>query len=62
MYCKRALRSGVRNMAEYHPIYTIVLPAEMALVLAEWEEVLASEELAGGLRRYLIRSRKTAVA
>ncbi len=49
-------------MTEYHPIYTIVLPAEMTLVLAEWEEVLASQELAGGMRRYLIRSRKTAVA
>lgn len=49
-------------MTEYHPIYTIVLPAEMTLVLADWEEVLASQELAGGMRRYLIRSRKTAVA
>ena len=49
-------------MAEYHPIYTIVLPVDMPLVLAEWEEVLASEDLVGGLRRYLIRSRKTVVA
>jgi hypothetical protein len=62
VYCKRDPRIGVSNMTEYHPIYTIVLPVEMALVLADWEEVLASEELVGGLRRYLIRSRKTAVA
>ena len=47
---------------EYHPVYTIVLPMEMSPSLAEWEEVLASEDLPGGLRRYLIRSRKTAVA
>jgi hypothetical protein len=44
---------------EYHPIYTIVLPDEMPVFLHEWEEVLASEELPGGLRRYLILSRRT---
>lgn len=49
-------------VSEFHPIYTVVLPLDIPLVLHEWEDVLASEDLPGGLRRFMIRSQKTAVA
>jgi hypothetical protein len=46
-------------MREFHPMYTIVLPDEMPVSLYDWEELLATEDLPGGLRRYLILSRRT---
>lgn len=60
VYCRRwQSERECRFVREYHPVYTIVLPDEMPVLLHEWEEVLASEELPGGLRRYLILSRRT---